>query len=295
LWKFIVNTKKAAAIKLFILISLATISIILQFTSTLLLTDVGSGLILSHNISSTLGFGVSTQRSNPVLNSNYWTSTPATFARFLEYSEPPEVERDRVDTGVSVRGFLPIASQNDRAVLRSYHGPAALFDTRVICSQPDIKFSQVGSIDVIINSTDPPGPAPLTLLTGHFDQTVKMAGLPDVNYTSAFDCSYSPWFSNPSILLCQVLLNGPGQQNGLPNRLNPFGALNATGWVGHTYLLWDMRNISYWLTGWNTLEWEPDKLETTIVAQDGVWQNFVITNEIGETATLQATVCRDSL
>ncbi|KAI0188126.1 hypothetical protein EV127DRAFT_133921 [Xylaria flabelliformis] len=125
-------------------------SVASQFTSTLLLRDLGNGPIvnLSQSISNAVGFGFDTwyQNNMTVLlqqGRNYWASPPASFPSFAEWSEDPKDELDSVkDTGPSLRAFLPIVSPEERTSLQTYNGTADVFDTRVFCSRPVVHFDK---------------------------------------------------------------------------------------------------------------------------------------------------------
>ncbi|KAJ2983298.1 hypothetical protein NUW58_g6272 [Xylaria curta] len=98
---------------------LAVVTTALRFVSTILFTDIRQGL-LSGSLQSS--------------------------AHIIEYSELATPRDDVADTGVSVRGFVPIRNETVRSQLRLYEGMAALFDTRVVCSRPNLTFTEFGPI-----------------------------------------------------------------------------------------------------------------------------------------------------
>ena len=122
------------------------ISILSQFTSTLLLSDIGSGPITGFPRSATspVGFAfddwVINNMSTLLLQTrNYWTSPPASFPSFAEWSEKPSAEEDYIkDTGPSLRAFLPFQSSDARLSTQAYEGIADVFDTSVVCARPEI-------------------------------------------------------------------------------------------------------------------------------------------------------------
>jgi hypothetical protein len=131
-----------AVFPLVLLVLLTITTAVLQFTSTILLTYVRGGLLLSAETSSSQQVGMNS--TGLLQNINYWASTPTIFAKFIEYTEPAKSQEDVADTGVSVRGFLPFSNATLRSDLRSHTGTAVLLDTRVICARPNITFSSVG-------------------------------------------------------------------------------------------------------------------------------------------------------
>ncbi|KAJ9606152.1 hypothetical protein H2200_009113 [Cladophialophora chaetospira] len=121
-----------------------------QFTSTILLSDLGPGTVISPSITSTntSGFsyaneewdGNSEQVQNPnspfFASPNYWTTDPTVFPAFAEYSEAGYSSDKTVDTGLTLRAFLPFGDASARQQVRDFQGMAPVFDTRVVCTRP---------------------------------------------------------------------------------------------------------------------------------------------------------------
>ncbi|KAJ1323944.1 hypothetical protein MN608_11201 [Microdochium nivale] len=122
-----------------------------QFTSTLLLWDVERSSIVERPLSYSgkAGFRYDSWLDNNMASlayqgRNYWTGQVASIPAFAEWSKPPEVQSEHiVDTGPSLRAFLPIGSPDLRSRMLSYSGPGAVFDTRVVCSRPRLKFNKL--------------------------------------------------------------------------------------------------------------------------------------------------------
>ncbi|KAF3917528.1 hypothetical protein AA313_de0200414 [Arthrobotrys entomopaga] len=128
-------------------------SSILSFTSTILLSDMTIQPIPASNTSSiiqldnfwqsvqegasyTTGFAPSSFVDRQNL---YWQSfPPSTFANFAEASEDPESIPGLIDTGPTIRAFLPFASSEDRSRISSYEGRAVVWDARVVCQAPRV-------------------------------------------------------------------------------------------------------------------------------------------------------------
>src|SRR5262249_35666355 len=68
-----------------------------------------------------------------------WTAKPASYPAFAEYSEPPEKSSDLVDTGLTWRALLPFWQPQERTLLRSYEGMAAVLSLRTACVKPSIQ------------------------------------------------------------------------------------------------------------------------------------------------------------
>ncbi|KAF4958661.1 hypothetical protein FGADI_2209 [Fusarium gaditjirri] len=119
-----------------VVLLMTCITTLLQFTSTALLSDVGSGIIIdsqSHKISYGLNssFGSSLAPSGGYINAR-----PLSYPAFAEYTEPASPRDGVTDTGLSMRAFLPIDPQSSREAVISYNGMATVMDSRVACMRP---------------------------------------------------------------------------------------------------------------------------------------------------------------
>lgn len=65
---------------------------------------------------------------------SYWKTGPTTFPAFAEYS---------MDTGTTIRAFIPFTGADDRSRLRKYKGKMVVWDARVVCQKPGISESEV--------------------------------------------------------------------------------------------------------------------------------------------------------
>lgn len=117
---------------------LFAITLLLQFTSTLLLSDISTGLVSSSRI-----FAGSRWSLAGSTFSSGWEARSRSYPVFAEYAETPSDSDNFSDTGLSLKALLPIS---DRQLLQSIHtfeGSAAVIDSRVICVQPEISEFQV--------------------------------------------------------------------------------------------------------------------------------------------------------
>jgi hypothetical protein len=117
---------------------------LLQFISTVLLSDLGLGTIPGNSNNFTPATGLNL--SDPYFTIDYrgrstWAEKAAFYPAFAEYHEPvdPNDIQDGVsDTGLTLRAFLPILDQQERNSLKSYSGRATVLDARVACMRPNL-------------------------------------------------------------------------------------------------------------------------------------------------------------
>ncbi|KAH8882172.1 hypothetical protein GQ53DRAFT_847782 [Thozetella sp. PMI_491] len=110
---------------------------ITQFFSVLLISDTGLRSVrgiarLVNTTYGTTGAMNFTQLSDDVK----WSRAPALYPAFAEYSEPAFVADDVMDTGVSLRAFLPFRDSASRQTIQSYAGTITVLDARVTCQRP---------------------------------------------------------------------------------------------------------------------------------------------------------------
>jgi hypothetical protein len=124
---------------------LACTSLISQFTSTVLLSDVRSGSVIGHPTEHNVPFGIALDDYINVfsrlmlLNPSYFESSQPDFSMFAEWSEDPKSQSQHIlDTGRTIRALLPVTDKEQRTSLLKYDGPASLFDARVVCMRPNL-------------------------------------------------------------------------------------------------------------------------------------------------------------
>ncbi|KAL8833167.1 MAG: hypothetical protein Q9170_004448 [Blastenia crenularia] len=121
---------------------LALVSLLTEFTSTALLSDLKQHLLPAHTSSSTTAtnFAYDENGTIPYLSrGTVWTKKPPFYPTFAEYHENPTDPPDGTsDTGPTLRAFLPIQNQQERSMLRDFSGPAAVVDSRVRCVRPKL-------------------------------------------------------------------------------------------------------------------------------------------------------------
>lgn len=149
---------------LLLLLILSTFAV--QFSSTILLSDLDMGRVRGFpdstvnatgyswekglygkgqpNADGTYGWevGIDSHHSPFENEQEYFRGLSRVFNTFAELRDKPAVSRgdDQIidDTGRTLRSFLPINDQNIRQNLMRYSGPASVFDARVVCVRPEI-------------------------------------------------------------------------------------------------------------------------------------------------------------
>ncbi|KAK3320615.1 hypothetical protein B0T19DRAFT_244150 [Cercophora scortea] len=128
----------------------------LQFTSTALLSDFGSRLMVVQQPETPYAYAFinSTEVEGPLRavsrtttameTSDTCLKSPPLFPAFIEYSEPPRSLPDGAfDTGTLFRGFLPFEQESQRTELVRYTGMATLYDNRVVCVRPSANLTNI--------------------------------------------------------------------------------------------------------------------------------------------------------
>ncbi|KAM7197913.1 hypothetical protein V8F20_006361 [Naviculisporaceae sp. PSN 640] len=137
------------------LLNLITVVLVLttalsQFTSTLLLTDLGTSPFLNKTQTALVNYGL--KETSPDVGDlegyqaasddvDFWSSGATEYPVFAEYSEPrpPQDNQSTQDTGLTLRAFPPFKTTAERASLYRWDGLTAAFDTRVTCLTPRVK------------------------------------------------------------------------------------------------------------------------------------------------------------
>jgi len=135
---------KWKSVPMVLILALLATTAVSQFFSTLLLSDLKSGYVVSDQQQTLMPFGVNKTGGGPGavdLGSLPGTSKPPFYPAFSEYSEIPYVEDGISDTGLTLRELLPLGSQDSRSLVQAYTGNATVFDSRIMCIQPFINGS----------------------------------------------------------------------------------------------------------------------------------------------------------
>lgn len=237
-WKFRVYTT--------LLVSLSFSTFATQFASTLLLSDINSAMVprSASNESVLHGFRFDNIDASYILlpqGQQYQRVTPSSFEAFAEYWEPPNAKEGVDDTGLTLRSFLPFSNQTERERLREYKGPALVYDTRVVCVQPQFKSLGIqGSNGQREN------------LYGEVAPRTTTSGLVSRSTNVIFNCTLYDKDSPSSILwiLCGLDLSA----GGLISPLDPSNNSSLT----HKEINSDGLLGPYWAAGHDNISWPVD-------------------------------------
>lgn len=134
-----------------LLVLLVATSTILQFSSTVLVTDLTLGQIPGIASEKETNYTYSRSRYDgsdvAVLSSSRtWSRPPPAYPAFAEHSAPITVPAGVDDTGELLRAFLPYRDARSRETLHSYSGEALVLDSRVSCQPPQLKHLSVSGV-----------------------------------------------------------------------------------------------------------------------------------------------------
>ncbi|KAH7085944.1 hypothetical protein BKA63DRAFT_29688 [Paraphoma chrysanthemicola] len=128
-------------------------SSLLQFASTLLLSDLRTGPLVAEVSKSQVRPDLSylatvSGNTQGIPRGSAWTTNPPSYPIFGEYHEPIRNHEDGVaDTGLLLRAFLPYGLADDRQRLSSYSGNTLVMDARVSCQAPNITQVQASALN----------------------------------------------------------------------------------------------------------------------------------------------------
>lgn len=137
---FCQNLKTFGGSTVFLLAALlASMTVLSQFSSTLLFSDVPLGTLpgYSRMFEIPMNWGNDTVFARDDFNRvDFNQMSPQAYPTFAEYKNSSTKLDNMVDTGTTLRGFLPLISEADRTSLQHYEGPMPLMDFRVVCVRP---------------------------------------------------------------------------------------------------------------------------------------------------------------
>lgn len=128
----------------FLVLILYIMTIASEFTSTILLEDFQEISLMvnaiEHRVNTIMTHpDMLAPSANASLTSMVWESGPPSYPSFAEemIEAPLEDLQDTTDTGLIRRAFLPFAA-SERQNLHRYQGGAVLWESRVICTRPQV-------------------------------------------------------------------------------------------------------------------------------------------------------------
>lgn len=127
-----------------ILFVLTTTTLLLQFISTALLSDVKNGIVQITQLGKNISYWTEPSSHDGIfpgieaLGTRYLHTGPFVYPAFAEYSEISDAEETDwvVDTELSMRAFIPLEPEATRDLVLNYSGMATVVDTRVVCMRP---------------------------------------------------------------------------------------------------------------------------------------------------------------
>ncbi|RGP70198.1 hypothetical protein FSPOR_4098 [Fusarium sporotrichioides] len=194
------HRKSASLGLLTALLTLTALS--LQFTSTILLSQVGLAFLPVASSIPKMHYGIKSEGDTyyamPSAAPSFLDITPTRYPAFAEWTPnrtnfdtanqrgevAPGKSPGIVDTGNVLRAFLPINNDQERSLVTEYHGFATVVDTRVVCMRPKLS-------NVVFSTGDG------FRLTGFANVEQRPLGLVQreseggsKNFSVSFDCSF---------------------------------------------------------------------------------------------------------
>ncbi|OAL48882.1 hypothetical protein IQ07DRAFT_681579 [Pyrenochaeta sp. DS3sAY3a] len=283
------------------LVALLT-STVLQFASTILLSDFGDQSLQGRAISTNVTFGLNrlNMRSSLILDLNntddragaidpysgvnYWKSSPSTYPRFAEWHQPAGAEEGVADTGLTYRAFLPFSSSDTRRSLRNFTGVATVLDFRTVCVRPNLTIQGAWLVNDDLLALDGfaeweieysmlshwPKPVPRTNLTSGFITKTFF------NCTVPLDSSRIRSMGFWRITLCRTsdatYLKAPqGGLKSLPFLTNSYILINSTG------------SEEQWIDAGDFTDWK--------ASSNGSWTSLSAERLDSNPSSFSATMC----
>ncbi|KAJ5205427.1 hypothetical protein N7491_003947 [Penicillium cf. griseofulvum] len=113
-----------------------SMTIAIQFLSTLLVADFGNGVFTGPSNATNVRI-LNDYQGIP--NQSWWSMRPTASWTFAERSEPYVTGSKYDDTGHTYRAFLPYSDESQRTSIRHFRGPVTIVDQRVVCVQPTLR------------------------------------------------------------------------------------------------------------------------------------------------------------
>lgn len=132
-------------LRLFVVLLLLATTAFLQFTSTMLVSDLSLGILPGMPATNNMVFDFAYNWNEAEKDWKYpdqeravsaWLRNPPAFPAFAEFSEGIDVPENVDDTGTVLRAFLPFQDAQSRETITRYSGKALVLDARVSCQRP---------------------------------------------------------------------------------------------------------------------------------------------------------------
>ncbi|KAI1211845.1 uncharacterized protein F4807DRAFT_458051 [Annulohypoxylon truncatum] len=252
-----VGSKTESLSPISLMLLLAILMFTLQFSSTILLSDLQPGSLIglpdTTHYSYDLDWGWETNSviarvgGQGIYNSSLgpyslssgpgiaflpsvWTRRPESFPIFAEHREPLPAKPNVDDTGYNFRSFLPFSDTEQRRRISSFRGPSFVLDSRVSCQKPIISALNTSHADTLWYE-----PNAWYTITGNVSNSTEIDDLwfpRDVSKEIPFTCQHrvlSQWYPsldesttaqrNIGFEICPIQSNYHYVK--LPNELDP--------------------------------------------------------------------------
>lgn len=222
-----------------LIIILFASTVLLQFSSTALLSDLGNGIVINGATQNSSGAPYYWRKSRSwylFQSGDYWLSKPTSYPIFAERPGTfPSEDRARgiVDSGHMIRAFLPYNLPSERTRLAKYSGFALAIASRVQCYRPNITgtmFTAYGSPQIWGNVTVP-GTADGRLFDRLFRCTVPLQMGNDAFGGKAEKRAAVEW----AAALCEVEITTENATGGYVDGYTTLVLLNMTAGYGQDY------------------------------------------------------------
>lgn len=234
-------------------------TIVSQFTSALLVSDLAPGQVVSlhEDATSAYGFGSpydtigsSEPPSLEGFSYNPWTRRPSSSEIFAEYSEYVETAENIDDTGPTIRAFLPLAIQRERELLQEFRGMAQVVDSRVVCLRPIVRNLHLCN-NIYPSAVSICG----SLVANNISNTIGSLGNRE---SVGFECLLAD-YSKPEYGWSLCIITSGGMTTNLTNTTTPFSFSSA----GMSYMLWNSGNVIQQLQGFPEVDGHLEVIETS--------------------------------
>jgi hypothetical protein len=128
-------------LEFWLIMVLAILTIALQFSSTILVSDLNDFVIVGNFNHTQVPTLVSYQYGDGIYLDGTWIERPAVWSVFGEVQSQADITPDSYgfsSTGLVQRGFIPLEGSENRTSVRHYQGNAIVMYSKVACMQPVI-------------------------------------------------------------------------------------------------------------------------------------------------------------
>ncbi|OCK88491.1 uncharacterized protein K441DRAFT_621209 [Cenococcum geophilum 1.58] len=262
-----------------LVLTIACTTILSQFCSTVLLSDFNDGIIVGRQSNISAASGYNDIIPGRLRWSDYWHMLPRSYPAFAEQSNFMALFGGIDDTGMSLRGILPLVSEESRSLVHSFNGNATVLDSRIACSRPQYEDLILHSYS-LQNSSRPNPMSKLSYLTGSVVRPPLLERLvvSDLIGTQ-FNCSVIPSGISLDLYYTGSALRGLDSD---PEELSYY----SLPLVGKAYLLFNFTHLNS-LTSLTS-----GNYSDLVSTPNGPWTEIKLFNSA---LRIQSTLCFDAL